>query len=173
MIASFFVLLCSVCMSHANLSVCSSLRSALPESRQALRQRHTQTLGRDWLQAVESWWKTAHQGDKKSDRSIVSSVSPSWWIQLPGVTRSDVEETNVKTQSKKSPGIFETQRHPRSPWSVPTPHSKQELHIDLEAPPKKEPHQRWRTQTLPHPQWQMYSKSSSPFYISFPNFLFQ
>lgn len=161
-------------MSPASLSVCSALRSALlPDSWQALRQRHVQTLGRDWLQGVDSWWKTAHQGDKKSDRSIISSVSPSWWIQSPGVSWSDVEETNVKTQSKKSPGSFETQRHPpRFPCSVLTPHSKQELHIDLEAQKNHSKDEELKL-FLISSDWQMFSKSFSSFYISCPSFLFQ
>lgn len=128
---------------------------------------------RDWLQGVDSWWKTAHQGDKKSDRSIISSVSPSWWIQSPGVSWSDVEETNVKTQSKKSPGNFETQRHPpRFPCSVLTPHSKQELHIDLEAQKNHSKDEELKL-FLISSDWQMFSKSFSSFYISCPSFLFQ
>lgn len=37
-------------------------------------------------------------------------------------------------KAKSPPGAFEAQRHPpRFPCFVLTPHSKQELHIDLES----------------------------------------
>lgn len=96
-------------------------------------QTETHTNFRDGLIAEgRELMKDAHRGDKKSDRSIV--FSPSRWIQLSGVSRCDVEETNVKTQSKTSFGSFETQRHPpRSPSSLLSPHSKQELILIWES----------------------------------------